>query len=686
MSAQKRGKGLPRARATRTAPPFLRAAGFLAALALLVAATLWRASYATRLDGFTIDEPLHVAAAVAGARLGDFRLNPEHPPLVKLWVGRFLPGDAFELPPLRAMNDKPDERRYADQAVYAANDPAKVQARVRRAMLALNGLLLALFGLAAAAVTGPLAALGAVAVLAADPTVAAHAPVAMTDLPVALLSAVAVLTAWRGLVPGRFGGGLLAGLALGAALGTKHSALVTAIAVAGVALVACLVPAEASRPRRLAVATLAALVAYTTLWGLYGFRDAESREGSEVFNRPLAAKIADVASPGMRGALQLSSRTHVLPRAYLWGLADVTRAGLEGRGYLLYSFGSAHPTTPWWFFPGTILVKVPLGLLALVLAGALFLARTRPPDLLRGLALVGLVALLFLAVLARSGSGYAGVRHALPVFPLLALLGGAALAAAPSGRARAAAAVLFLLGLGEGLRPARAWEFYNLAAGGPDGAYRSFNDEGIDLGQRDRELVRYVHERLDPAGEVPYVDYPLSPSLVGREGLRTRSFRNTLDGSGAPSDEVSGTFLMPATALAPSPWYDWAALREAGPSERLGNLLVFRGTFKVPWLSARWALARAMGLLYGAHRDPAAAEPLLRKAYQLHPQAFPAALELGNILLERDQRALAHEAYRNAFRHAPAGSPAAEALKERLAALARPGREPLPPLRNPWVE
>ena len=54
---------------------------------LLVALSILRSAISTRLDGFTIDEAYHIAAGVSYVKYRDFRINPEHPPLVKLWVG-----------------------------------------------------------------------------------------------------------------------------------------------------------------------------------------------------------------------------------------------------------------------------------------------------------------------------------------------------------------------------------------------------------------------------------------------------------------------------------------------------------------------------------------------------------------------------------------------------------------------
>src|SRR5277367_1750197 len=112
---------------------------------LLVALAIVRSAISTRLDGFTIDEAYHIAAGVSYVKYHDFRINPEHPPLVKLWVGSVLAMTGFRLDSLRQFNDKPGERDYANLAVFRQNDPDSVQRRARVAMYGLNGLLLLAF-------------------------------------------------------------------------------------------------------------------------------------------------------------------------------------------------------------------------------------------------------------------------------------------------------------------------------------------------------------------------------------------------------------------------------------------------------------------------------------------------------------------------------------------------------------
>ena len=52
---------------------------FLMLAVALIVAGAFRSAWATRLDGFTVDEPWHVTAGVAYLRTGEYYLNPEHP-------------------------------------------------------------------------------------------------------------------------------------------------------------------------------------------------------------------------------------------------------------------------------------------------------------------------------------------------------------------------------------------------------------------------------------------------------------------------------------------------------------------------------------------------------------------------------------------------------------------------------
>jgi hypothetical protein len=207
---------------------------FLWLALLLIVLGIVRSAIATRLDSFTLDEPYHIAAGVSYVKYRDFSVNPEQPPLVKLWVGALIAATGFHLDALRQFHDKPEERSFTMEATLRQNDPDSVQRRARVAMYIFNGLLLLALAFAERRVFGEAVALGTLLFLAIDPTVAAHLPVVMTDLPVALCSAAAVVLAahafqtwkWRHLVA-------CAG-ALGLAMAAKHSAPIVFLGVAAI--------------------------------------------------------------------------------------------------------------------------------------------------------------------------------------------------------------------------------------------------------------------------------------------------------------------------------------------------------------------------------------------------------------------------------------------------------------------
>ncbi len=113
----------------------------------LISGGIIRSNWATRLDSFTFDEAYHIMAGASYAKTGSFRINPEHPPLTKLWVGAVVLANGYKLAPFKPLADKRDERKFAEEDVYQKNDPIAVQQQARAAMFALNGLLLLLFTL-----------------------------------------------------------------------------------------------------------------------------------------------------------------------------------------------------------------------------------------------------------------------------------------------------------------------------------------------------------------------------------------------------------------------------------------------------------------------------------------------------------------------------------------------------------
>jgi hypothetical protein len=667
---------------------------FVLVVLLLLAGAIVRSAIATRLDGFTIDEAYHIAAGVSYVRYADFRINPEHPPLVKLWVGSFMSATGFHLSSIRPFTDKADERDFTEQDVYFNNDFNSVQRRARIAMWTLNGLLLVALAFAVRRTFGPGVALGTLLFLVIDPSVAAHLPVVMTDLPVSLLSATAVVLAIRAFQRWDWKDLLACSAALGLALATKHSAPIFLIAVvltgAVLALVLPVSPPGNSRLFRFAKLVVVVVGALIILWGFYFFRFAESNTGREVFNRPLSDKIADVHSPVYRLVLNAMESSHVVPRAYIWGFADTIRAGLEGRTDPITAFGRPYVGTgPRYFFPAMIALKLPIGLGVLVLIGLfLFFARRIPPEWNAGLGIVLAVAVLFSLVLAR-GSTYAGIRHALPVVILLAIFGGLAVQRAFSSTSKPLKVVVvaaFVAAAASALPVMRPWEYFNEIGGGEKNAYRYFSDEGVDLWQRGKELAAYYHQVLEPAGEVPLLAYGIFEPEENARHLDWVGRDKERDEARLSSPIFSGTILMNARFLGEKPFWDSPDLRQATPTARFGNLLVFRGTFNSSSIFAGNLYFDAASKIYAEKPDLQAAERLLRQSINMDPSEFFAEIELGNVCMKRGSRENALHAYSDALQHAPNDPELRRLIEEQIKRVSSEPLGQVPELRDPFME
>jgi hypothetical protein len=655
-----------------------------AIMAGLVFFSVLRALVATRTDAFTIDEPWHIVAGASHLRDGDYRLNPEQPPLVKLVAAAAVPG--LVLPPLPPIAGKVGERRFIDDVMFLANDADAIQARVRIAMSIMNGLLLVLLAAAIWRLFGPLVAGSALLFLAIDPSIAANIPIVMTDLPIALAGTSAVLFAVAALAKRRPTDLVLAIFSFAIAMGAKHSGPIVAVTLVFVSVLVLVVTRKEPRFKfALAATVLLFAGAWALLWAMYRFRFHETNGSGDRTNTELALKIADVQSGTIRSALNLAVRTHTFPRAYLWGLADTVRAGAEGRGITVVLLGTAYRNRgPFYQWPVVIAAKLPLGLTLLTLIGFGVLIRYGVRQSWRlPLAAIAALAAVFLFFLMR-GAAYAGIRHALPLLPPLAIVAGVGCAELITRRSRlgmSVAAVAIVAAAISAVPKIRPWEYYNEGFGGPDGAYRHFSDEGLDVGQRTKDLARYCKEQLEPRGIKPYVLYAISPQEEKSRGLKIRSNRSDDLDDGNDDPLITGTFLVQAKAILRNEGI--RALRDARPSGRIGNLLMYTGTYRLPSLRSDPLRRKADRLL---HSDkPDRAEKYLLRLVKLEPSSAPAYTELGNINLRRRATPEAIRFY--SIAEGVAQNPVMKAaLHQQIALLNRGGPDLVKPVRVPERE
>jgi hypothetical protein len=176
--------------------------------------------------------------------------------------------------------------------MFQDNDAQRAQTRARAAMWTFHSALLLALGLLLWRACGWAWAAGTLAFLALEPTVAAHLPVVMTDLPLALTFGVACVCAGLFAATWQWRWALAFGLALGLMLGAKHSALAAAIGLVGVLAISALYAWRHAGTRaamnRLLRLTAACALAVAVLWALYGFHFHAAPDGSDAFNRTMS--------------------------------------------------------------------------------------------------------------------------------------------------------------------------------------------------------------------------------------------------------------------------------------------------------------------------------------------------------------------------------------------------------------
>ena len=175
----------------------------------------------------TMDEQYHI---LAGHRhwCGDFGINPEHPPLLKLLATVPLNFRTLTEPPWECgskITPKSDAGSYgAAFLVDNGIDSVVIPARIAASLMSL--LLAVLVFLAAWEMFGRWEAVIALAILAFEPNLIAWGSVVLTDMAISATSFGAMYALYRYGKERTWTRFLVAGLAFGLMLGAKHTAVI----------------------------------------------------------------------------------------------------------------------------------------------------------------------------------------------------------------------------------------------------------------------------------------------------------------------------------------------------------------------------------------------------------------------------------------------------------------------------
>jgi hypothetical protein len=409
---------------------------------ILVTIFLLQSFFASLQKSPVYDEPPHIASGLSYLATGVFRANLQHPPLLKEMSALFLEAAGIRWPQTedaRALVSGAPEGQDAEwpigNDIIASNGPDRVMFWARLPFILLAGLLGVLIYAWGRELVGETAALGALFLYALDPTIVAHSFLVTTDAGLAAFSVLFLWTVWRYVQqPGR-GRLVICGLAMGAVLGTKFSALFM-VASAAVLLLADIrwplsqgaAAAAEPEPRHARVAANSPCPC------------GSGKKYKRCHGTPGSAKTAGATGPQTRkmlrriGAFLVVCAVAVLvvealyffPRDPLLYLAGLRKVNADHPAGYQYYFHGDTSTRFSGYFVAAYLLKEPLATILLVAVGLFALLRSKSTPILTRLFLLLPPAVFLLAMTIFADN--LGVRYLIPAMPFAYLLGGLGLA------------------------------------------------------------------------------------------------------------------------------------------------------------------------------------------------------------------------------------------------------------------
>lgn len=370
----------------------------------------------------TSDEPAHLVTGMEWLERGTYTFEPLHPPLARVAValGPYLAG-------IRLTGAK-DMWEEGNELLFAHNRYMRNLSLARLGVLPF--FLLATFLVWSWGRTrygdGP--ALVATLLFTTSPVVLAHAGLATTDMALTATFTAALMVFINWLERPSYLRSAVLGVAVGLATLSKFSALVFLPACA-IALLAwrwllergkkkSTVATDSFRPGR--GVAVAALAISLVLWAGYRF-SISSVTDAGARPHPTIDHLFGTSGTLHNWAYSAAESRLIPAPALFRGLAAVR--GKEAYGHKGYLLGQIRLTGWWYFFPVALAVKTTIPFLILIVAGIYYLGRTAwlERNWIAGAPAVAAVALLLVCMPSHINIG---LRHILPIYPLLALIGG----------------------------------------------------------------------------------------------------------------------------------------------------------------------------------------------------------------------------------------------------------------------
>ena len=602
-------------------------------------------------ESLTFDEGDHIFAGYMMWHTGDYGLNPEHPPLVKLVATLPLLQEKLWVPPLQQRWFKSEAYRDGRDFLERNDASHRLLFRMRLAAGVFSVGLSVTVCLMGSKLFGESAGLLALLLVVFEPNVLANSDLVTTDMGVACFFLATIYCFYRYARQPSVIRLLLTGLAAGLTLSAKHSGILLAPMLLGLTLIeiAC---AERGRRKRMAgtlFGGIAAIVvlAVAVLWAFYGFRYA-ARPAGLVMN-PTLSEYAEPLKGINSWVIGHAANWRLLPESYLMGMTDIHYAAQQ---YAIFLLGHDYAHGVWWYFPVAMSIKTTLGLIGLVVLAGIALISMRLRQR-RELAYLVVPGAIYLIVAILSGMNI-GTRHVLFLYPLAALLAAAGLVALAQHSRRwlwiGGGLVAFHILSAMAIFPAEM-AYANEAWGGTANTHKYLSDSSVDWAQQLPHVKQWVDAHPGEECWFAYSAYPdLRPQAYGIpcHPLPTAHTGGEILPTEVP-ETIHGNLLLSADDLEACDWPSdqlnvFERFRWMPMAEQIDHsVFVYRGDFDVHEAAALGAVQKSK-ILLRKHR-PAEALVAAERAVALQPQNVLTQTALGDAQMASGDKSSARAAF-----------------------------------------
>jgi hypothetical protein len=535
----------------------------------------------------TFDEPPHLVAGISYLERGDFRLNPEHPPLAKMWAAlplHLAGSDSLETDSPHWKQESLSQYRLGYEYLNGPigeperRNPNDRLAPARIAMVVLGLLLGVIVYLWSRELWGRVGGFVSLFLYCLSPTILAHTRLVTLDLPVAFGFTLASWCFWRFCRRPGWLRGMAVGISFGIALLIKMSAALL-IPILGLLWLLWILRGDGEsggKLRRFGLGAAAlggsCVMAALMIWAAYQFRYAPSPDGDYQFDW----KQTRLETGVVHECIEFARESRLLPESYLYGFSYIW-----GRTHREAFLNGERRISGWWYyFPEAFVLKTPPALM--ILLGWLMWVRIRRGGALSFDGWAPIVPVLVYGVVTLFSTLNIGHRHLVPLYPFLFIFAGAA-----GGFLRkwnyqktAVFALLASFFISSLVASPGYLSYFNVIAGGSNGGSRYLVDSNIDWGQDLPRLKAWMDEKGVEEINLAYFG-TADPAAHGISCKAVFFFMNFGAGRRAPLESgeyvaISATFVRGVYLNDDSEFHTLAAREHPLPADRIDEWVQLR--------------------------------------------------------------------------------------------------------------